>query len=423
MNRIVLALLLCATVSTYAEEPSLESRVSALEEKLADEAPAGLGGRWKNGFIFSTDDGAFELRPRVMIQMDAAWYFDEDDVNEALAEGVEEGEEPDEVENGAEFRRSRFGFEGTVYKHLEYEIVYDFSGGDAAPKDVYIGLTDIPAVGLVRIGHQREPFGRVQGSDSQRIFMEKGLQDALAPDRSLGVRMMNWLKNGTMSWSAGAFYLTDDDGSSLGENAYAFTARIAGQPWHDDKKGRRVHVGVAGSYRHPDEEEIDFGARPESHISPDLIGREGFSADEVNLLGTEGAIQLGAFTLLGEYIMAEVDNMDASGNATMDGYFITASYYLTGEHRDYDTDESRFGRLKPKHNFQDGGWGAWEIAGRVSGLDLTDGDPDLGEMQDYTAALNWHLNPVTRIMLNYIFSDAEDAGDVHVVQARLQLDL
>ena len=63
------------------------------------------------------------------------------------------------------------------------------------------------------------------------------------------------------------------------------------------------------------------------------------------------------------------------------------------------------------------------LAVRVAGVDLTDADPSQGEMQDYTAAINWYLNPVTRLMLNYVYADAEDAGDLHVIEARLQLDL
>jgi phosphate-selective porin OprO/OprP len=413
-------------VLARADDAALEKRVRILEEKLAVEEKEDqdkLDAQWKNGFRFSTEDGAFTLRPRVLIQVDTATFSGEEDVNEALAAQAEEGEEPDQVENGAEFRRARFGFEGTLYKSIEFEIMYDFAGSDAIPKDVYIGMTEIPGVGTLRVGHQREPFSRLQGSDTQRIFMEKGAQDALAPDRGMGVRLINSRDDGRLAWSAGAFYLTDDDGSSLGENAYALTARLAGQPWFDEENDRRLHLGIAGSYREPDDAEIDYGARPESHLVEKLIGREPFTADDVQLLGTEAAWQWGAFMLLGEYIVSDVSGVNGAEDATFDGYFVTASYFLTGEHRAYDTEECRFSRVKPKKNFREGGPGAWEFAARVAAVDLTDTDPSQGEMQDYTAAINWYLNPVTRFMLNYVYADAEDAGDLHVIEARLQLDL
>lgn len=419
------AMLVCA-VAARADDAALEQRVKALEDRLAasEREDAGdVDAQWKNGFRFSTDDGAFSLRPRVLIQVDSAWFLEKDDVNDALAAQAEEGETPDQVENGAEFRRARFGFEGTLYESIEFEIMYDFAGADAIPKDVYVGMTAIPGVGTLRVGHQREPFSRLQGSDSQRIFMEKGTQDALAPDRSLGLRLLNNLDNGRLAWSAGAFYLTEDDGSSAGENAYALTARVAGQPWVDERHDRRIHLGAAASYRDPDDSEVDYGARPESHLSEKLIGRTAFTADDIRLLGSEAALQLGAFTLLGEYIVSDVSGLNGAEDATFDGYFVTASYFLTGEHRGYDAEEGRFGRVKPDKNFREGGPGAWELAVRVAGVDLTDADPSQGEMQDYTAAINWYLNPVTRLMLNYVYADAEDAGDLHVIEARLQLDL
>jgi phosphate-selective porin OprO and OprP len=54
-----------------------------------------------------------------------------------------------------------------------------------------------------------------------------------------------------------------------------------------------------------------------------------------------------------------------------------------------------------------GGWGAWEIAGRYSVVDLNDqlGTPSGvagGKQTIYTAGLNWYVNRNIRFMFNYL---------------------
>ena len=57
-----------------------------------------------------------------------------------------------------------------------------------------------------------------------------------------------------------------------------------------------------------------------------------------------------------------------------------------------------------------GGWGAWEIAGRISTIDLNDQLATAngvagGRQTIYTAGLNWYVNRNIRFMLNYLHGD------------------
>ncbi len=57
-----------------------------------------------------------------------------------------------------------------------------------------------------------------------------------------------------------------------------------------------------------------------------------------------------------------------------------------------------------------GGWGAWEIAGRVSTIDLNDQLGSAfgiagGRQTVYAAGLNWYVNNNIRFMLNYLHGD------------------
>jgi len=93
-----------------------------------------------------------------------------------------------------------------------------------------------------------------------------------------------------------------------------------------------------------------------------------------------------------------------------------------------------FGRVSPKNNFDgEGGWGAWQLALRYSTLDLNDDNSAAayrgGKIDNITVGLNWHLNPMTRFMLNYINTNVDsatvpsvDAGNMDTFMARFQLD-
>jgi phosphate-selective porin OprO/OprP len=45
-----------------------------------------------------------------------------------------------------------------------------------------------------------------------------------------------------------------------------------------------------------------------------------------------------------------------------------------------------------------------------------------GEQQDITLGVNWYLNPVTRVMLNNVFANIKDVGNVNVFEVRFQID-
>lgn len=418
MKNYILNLLFCllfiiGNVNAYAQEDvsDLEKRVKVLEEKMNQNKDFQL--YWKDGPRMETSDKAFRIRIRGRMQIDWA-SFSEDDALKT---------EVGDFEDGTEIRRARFGIMGHIYDNIEFEIEYDFSGGDPEPKDVYIGLRDVPVVGTVRIGHQREPFSRIQGSTKYYIFLEKGLQNAFSPGRNTGIRVLNAALQERLTWTAGIYRESDSFGNSVGEDAYNFTARLSGLPWYEEKGQRLAHLGLAVSYKHLEEDGIRFRQRPESHIAPYLVNTGDIAADSANLIGTEAAIVFGRLSFMSEYVHASVDAENGT-DPNFNGYYILASYFLTGETKPFDTFEGKFSRLRPKKNFRiaPGSTGAWEVAARYSGIDLNDEDVSGGELNCVTAALNWYLNPNTRVMSNYVFADLDNIGDAHIFQMRFQVD-
>ena len=109
------------------------------------------------------------------------------------------------------------------------------------------------------------------------------------------------------------------------------------------------------------------------------------------------------------------------------GGYLFGSWLLTGETRNYNPGTGEFDNIVPGSPLGHGGWGAWELAARVSFVDLTDEDVIGGEQSNITLGLNWYLNERLRMQLNLIkvldvkrTGSEYDAQDPLIVALRLQ---
>ena len=170
-----------------------------------------------------------------------------------------------------------------------------------------------------------------------------------------------------------------------------------------------------------------YQARPESHLAPHVVDTGDISSQGALVLGTEVAWVNGPFAIQGEFLRSFVEQ-STSQSLSFGGWYASASWFLTGESRPYNRSDGSFGRVIPKHNFNwgRGGWGAWEIAGRYSAVDLSDGDVDGGRLRMLMVGLNWYLHSHVKLRFNYGFgrlSTFESADNLNVFQLRAEFDL
>ena len=380
---------------------------------LAEEKDTDFKMYWKNGIRFQTADKAFSFKFGGRIMNDWAFMSEDDSLKAAI------GQLQDAT---TEFRRARLYISGAVYERIIFKAQYDFAGGDADFKDVYLGLKKLPGVGTLKVGHFKEAFGLEELTSSKYItFMERSLPVIFAPSRNTGIGVNNTALNKRLTWAAGLFLDTggygDEDDA---ENSAAATARITGLPWYQGKD-RLLHLGLSYSNRDAKDDAVEYDQSPEAHLAPDFVDTGSIVADSENRFGIEVALVHGPFSLQGEYMGANVETPDGS-DPSFSGYYASASYFLTGEHRAYKNSSGTFDRVKPKTNFGKGGSGAWEVAIRYSGLDLNDAPIQGGELEDITFGLNWYLNPNVRTMFNYVLADLDTVGDAEIVQLRFQID-
>lgn len=348
-----------------------------------------------------------------------AYTFDQDAASLATV-----GDVPD----GTAFRRARVGWFGD-WQQTEYRIEFDFAQfGRPTFLDVWAGLKDVPCVNYVRVGHFFEPFS-LERITSNRFttFMERNLGDsAFAPARNMGIAAYNNSENERMTWAIGLFAdRSNDFGDDVGEDrGEAVTGRITWLPYWDESGKHYVHLGIANSLRNPDDDVVRYASRPEARLGanvpnvPDFVDTGLIPANLENRTGLEAAWIYGPFSVQSEYMCAAVDQIGGPGLFFYGGY-IQSTYFLSGEHRPYKRTMPNggvFERVIPHRNFwwasrsgpRGCGWGAWEIATRISHLDGNDENILGRDLTDLTLGLNWYLTPQLRFTSNYIHAFLDD---------------
>jgi len=369
--------------------------------------------QWQDGLRLETGDKSFQVRIGGSINND--WAFMEGD------EGIDAG--VGEMEDGTEFRRARLAVSGFMYEKLEFRVQLDFATGEAVFRDVYMGITRLPAIGNIRVGQFKEPFSLDElASAHYTTFMERSLVNPFVPARQTGLMLHKRELKERVSWAVGVFKNSDDFGTAIGDENYAFTGRVTGLPWYENDGDRLLHLGFAYSRRNI-ASTLNFRERPEAHLAPNFVDTGVFPAEALNLVGGETALVYGPASIQGEYVLANTDT-SLGTDSSFKGFYLQTSFFLTGEHRAYRPAEAAFGRVRPRRSFlsKAGGIGAWEVAARFSKIDLNDGPIAGGELRDWTVGLNWYLNPNARVMWNYVRADLDKVGTANIFQMRFQVD-
>jgi len=294
--------------------------------------------------------------------------------------------------SGTKIRRARLYVAGTLPDSWKYKLQYDFTGtGNSGIKSAYLQHKSL------KLGYFKEPFSLQNMSSSKNItFTERSLTDVFSPGRHIGLTY----STGGSAWTmtGGVFGQGVESPESEKDEGYGISGRATYALLN--KENQKLHFGLGVSQRYMGEDEsIRFRERPESDITDThLVDTDKFDAKSLNRRGFEALWVQGSLALQGEYVSVNIDR-DSSDNTDVNfnGYYIEASWFLTGESVAYNAKKGNISKLKPISPS-----GAWQTALRFSRLDLTDEDIIGGEEDNLTFALNWYPIANLRFMANYI---------------------
>ncbi len=367
----------------------------------------------KDGFSIKSPDGDFSLRLRGLLQVDSR--------------SVSGREDPKASDDTFLLRRARPIFEGTVFGDIDYRFVPDFGEGKAAIQDAYLDFKYIPEAKL-QVGRYKVPFGieRLQ-SNAGTFFTELALSGNLTPNYDIGATFHSeTLLGGKLSYALGVFNGAVDNGSidSDVDGNKELAARVFVNPWKGENisllDGLGVGFAVTASQK---DGNAGRGQYLPSYKTPGqqtlFKYRDDVFADgEAIRYSPQAYYGYGSFGLLAEYIVSsqEVTRGGDSDRLRNKGWQVAASYVLSGEAASYKA-------VVPREVFDPSAhtWGAFEVVGRVSQLDVDDDAfPTYADPSRYAQSatawgvgLNWYWNGNVKWMLDYehtTFNGGETGG-------------
>ncbi len=393
---------------------------------------------------FATADGAFSAGLKAVVMFDAASYMQKDNLPAATVGR--------DLNDGTNFRRARFGIDGTLFRDFQYTLLYEF-GGSGAEESGRIQEAFFQYNGLkpfrFRLGAFEPNVGLAAATSTSGMpLMERPSPAEIARNVAAGdarsalqVSVNGVLGDGDTGLSSRWFASTAVTGNTVGQSnagggggeQQAWLGRVALAP---AVSGLQAHLGLNAQYVfHPADATgpngtgvrygIQLRDRPELRVDGTrLIDTGAIDTDHIAVYGAEAAIGYRSFLLEGEYFKFDLDRRQTSavalGDPDFDGWYVQGSWVLTGEPRLYNGGDARFDAPKQTFNFNPaaGTWGAWELAARYSSvnLDWNSGRAGLatpaggirgGEQKIATVGVNWYLNPTMRMMLNYLHVDVD----------------
>ncbi|RMF44486.1 MAG: porin [Planctomycetota bacterium] len=375
-----------------------------------------------------------EVRLTGFFQADAAW-FSQSALNRTAV---------GDIQDGADFRRARLAGTGKAWDNVAYMLEMDFAfPGRPSFMDVWLEVEDAPLGGKLRVGQYRQPFGMDgQTGVKDLTFIERSLPFAFLPFRQIGAMLHGQALDDEVTWAISGFrFPTDVYGGNVGDDGgYGLATRTTGLLIDRHHGSVLMHVGSGFSYIDPANDQFRYSSQPEVFVQevgggvppgvpgvvPPFVDTGTLTADNARLFNAELATVLGSLHTQTELFYAQVDQ-SGGPMVTLPGVSTQIGYFLTGEVRPYDHAAGVFGRIQPLCSVgRQGGLGAVEIAARYSYLDFNDQNILGGRLNNWTAGVNWYLNPHTKFQLNYIYSDLNTPGlgrnRADTVVTRAQLD-
>ncbi len=391
--------------------------------------------------------------------------------NQDVASGATLGGIGD-LQAGTYMRRIRPNVEGTFWETGEYRFIPAFENSQFATAgidEMWVGMKELPLFGRVRLGHVKNACGLegdMTASSRCMTFMERSsYSEAILMNQNFGTGV--WINNNYLDERAASTFviMRPDQGSStdafFGNGQYGLQARLTALPMYENDGRDLLHLGVSGGYRNGTTNlanvsgsvrAVQLRAREEMRddvpggglVNGDanrMVDTGVLASDEQWLMGLETLYIRGPLSLQAEYGWNCVNNVTGVFNpyaASPSGYFaplatpqayvfsggyLQVAYSLTGEARGYDRGvgslaRSYFGKTGPFRNAcwvrdEDGNlissWGAWEIASRISYVNLNNGTGLTavrgGEMQGFGLALNWYLNSNLTINFDWNYDE------------------
>jgi phosphate-selective porin OprO/OprP len=209
------------------------------------------------------------------------------------------------------------------------------------------------------------------------------------------VRLDRTLVEERMTFALGVYNDWWTTGVPRDESGTSVVSRVTGLAWINESGRRFLHLGFAYRRNGADYDELRYKGRPESNVTDNYVDTGKVPASHANHYGLEALWNEGPFSITAEYDEAHVASPE-TGDPKFHGYYVTAAWVVTDEHRPYDRKVGYTRRVLPK-----GRWGAIELIVRYGVVDLDDQMVSGGTLDKWFAGVNWWANRRFRVSVGY----------------------
>ncbi len=369
---------------------SLQNQVNTSQKAQSTTAPAPAappGPRIvqspTNRFSIESADGQYSIGLTGRLHLDTGAYIN---VSPDSPETT-----PSKLSSGFNARRARIGVAGKIAGDWTYTFIYDAgNSNDTTPRGIefaqvnYRGFKDM----AIDIGYSDTLFTIDEATNTNdMMFLERATPQVIATLFNTGdFRSNAGVRYFTDRFWLGAYATGPTQGQSHAQTAEQFGAFQRGTVQLFRGVDHSLHLGFGASQllKAPNSgsgtaRSITLSDTPELRIDPTPIlntGPLGSLAHPVsggNVFNLETAASYKNFFWQGEYFHYSVDRSGLE-RASFNGGYGQASWTLTGEGRKHMPESGAYSSIVPDRPFslKEGGWGAWELAARLSYVDLDD---------------------------------------------------
>ncbi len=394
-SKLLLACLVCIATYTSSTSVVLAGAVTSKEEIAISTTGGGIKIHSDNGNTFQFGG---------VIQYD----FDNYD-------GLYNAGNNGDSANESEWRRTRLTAKGSRGADWAYLLTVDIDDDaeEASVDEAWIKYAGFNNVDLI-VGRLKAPFGLEELISDKYISTIERSAIYEAGNFLSGKPDFQVAAQGQWHNFSGQIHFIDegeeDDDSS---DSFSVAARIANRFLfgNQETKTHFAHLGAAYAVRDFGNagSSMDFRSRLGVHTIGDrpTAGND-VVVEDATQFGLEGAYVNGPLSLQSEYLTADFDGESSSlagADVDVDGFYVTATYTLTGESRGYKSSTNKFDKIKPN-----GSLGAWELVAKYEDgeVDIDNNPNGDAEYDITTLGVNWYPNSNVRFSLNYLMTDTDN---------------
>ena len=348
--------------------------------------------------------GGSEVSLEGLIQADGNW-FDNDvqDLN-----GVSNNGDDSEFE----LRRAEIVLKGKGPGNIDWVVGYDAKADKFLDTNVKYKLGG-NSNHFFQLGQFKQPnsLEELSSTKNNDFISKAAVTNTYAVARRLGFAY----GIGDNDWGVTASYFGRELTRNLAHGS-GYGLRGTWAPVND--KGSLLHLGLAYVNYDTDADTFRLRARPQADLATVRLVDAGNMVDTDRIATTsfEAAWVNGPFKLQGEYYTSDIERYN-NPDYTSTGAYVSGVWNITGETWGYK------GGVVTTPGPNEPASGMWQLGLRYDTIDLNDGSVEGGDMDTWTAGVNWYWRSNFKFMVNYVKVSSERRGvndDPNIIEARAQ---